>query len=158
LIQSIFFHEKGATMQIKKIVIILLVCSAATVLFIACGGTGTTVGTTPTPTIESTTGNTGISGSSTEVHMSYQSFAQSSVAIRKGSRITLVDDVAVPHTIANGAWDNNSGKPLQETNAPVVRVQLKGNDQQVIGPFTTAGTYHLYCTIHPGMNLTVIVQ
>jgi plastocyanin len=158
LIPSILLHEKGATMLIKKIVIVLLLCSAVTVLFIACGGTGTNVGTTPTPTIVSTTGNTGISGSSTEVHMSYQTFTQSSLTIRKGSRITLVDDVAVPHDIANGSWDNNSGKPLQETNAPVVRVQFKGNDQQVIGPFAIAGTYHLYCTIHPGMNLTDIVQ
>ena len=135
-------------MLIKKIVIILL-CSAATVLFIACGGTGTPDGTT---------GNTGTSGSSTEVHMSYQTFAQSSVTISKGSSITLIDDVAVPHHLANGTWDNNTVQPLKEPNAPTVNVQFNGNDQQVIGPFATAGTYHLYCTIHPGMNLTVIVQ
>jgi len=47
---------------------------------------------------------------------------------------------------------------MKETNAPSVNVQLNGNDQQTIGPFAAAGTYHLYCTIHPGMNLTVIVQ
>ncbi len=27
-----------------------------------------------------------------------------------------------------------------------------------IGPFTTAGIYHLYCSIHVGMNLTIVVQ
>ncbi len=32
------------------------------------------------------------------------------------------------------------------------------NDSHMIGPFPTAGTYHLYCTVHPGMNLTVIVH
>jgi plastocyanin len=89
--------------------------------------------------------------------MSYQTFVQTPVTIRKGSRITLVDDVAVPHAIENGIWDNTA-KPLKETNAPVVNVQLKVNDQEVIGPFISAGTYHLFCTIHPGMNLTVIVQ
>jgi plastocyanin len=26
-----------------------------------------------------------------------------------------------------------------------------------IGPFTTAGVYHLYGTIHTGMNLTILV-
>lgn len=145
-------------MLIKKIVAVLLLCSAATLLFVACGGTGSPGGTIPTPTIGSTAGNTGTSGSSNEVHMSYQIFAQSSVTIRKGSSITLVDDVAVPHAIANGTWDNNTARPFKETNAPPVSVQLQGNDRQVIGPFTTAGTYHLYCTIHPGMNLTVIVQ
>ena len=90
--------------------------------------------------------------------MSSQTFVQSSMTISKGSSLTLVDDVAVPHFIANGTWDNNTARPLKETTAPSVSVQLKGNDQQVIGPFTTAGTYHLYCSIHPGMNLTVIVQ
>ena len=29
---------------------------------------------------------------------------------------------------------------------------------KTIGPFNTAGTFHLYCTVHQGMNLTVIVQ
>ena len=27
-----------------------------------------------------------------------------------------------------------------------------------IGPFTTAGIFHIYCTIHRGMNLTIVVQ
>ena len=142
-------------MLMKKKVLILLLCSAATVLFIACGGTVTPSSTTPPPTIE---GNTGTSGSSTVVHMSFQTFAQPSVTISKGSSITLIDDVAVPHHLANGTWDNNSAQPLDEPNAPMVDVQFSGNDQQVIGPFATTGTYHLYCTIHPGMNLTVIVQ
>jgi hypothetical protein len=26
------------------------------------------------------------------------------------------------------------------------------------GPFTTAGIFHIYCTIHQGMNLTIVVQ
>ena len=146
-------------MLIKKFIIILLLCSTATVLIVACGGTSSQGGTTTsTSTTVNTSGNTGTSESSTTVHMSYQTFVQSSVSIRKGSRITLVDDVAVPHAIANGTWDNNTARPLKETTAPLVNVQLKGNDREVIGPFTAAGTYHLYCTIHPGMNLTVVVQ
>jgi plastocyanin len=27
-----------------------------------------------------------------------------------------------------------------------------------VGPFNTAGTFHLYCSVHLNMNLTVIVQ
>jgi plastocyanin len=141
--------REGAIMMIKRIVVILLLCSAATMLFVDCGGTSTP---------SSAAGNTGTSDSRNEVHMSYQTFIQSSLTISKGSRLILVDNVAVPHHIANGSWDNNTAKPVKETYAPLVNVQLNGNDQQVIGPFTTAGTYHLYCTIHPGMNLTVIVQ
>ena len=145
-------------MLIKKIVIVLLLCTAATLLFVACGGTGTAGGTTNTPSIEGTTGNTGTSGSSVAVHMSFQTFTQPSVTISKGSSITLIDDVPVPHHIANGTWDNNTAKSVKETDAPAINVQLNGNDQEVIGPFTAVGTYHLYCAIHPGMNLTVIAQ
>ena len=49
---------------------------------------------------------------------------------------------------------------MQESGAPVMNnVQISGNgSSQVIGPFNTPGTYHFYCTVHPGMNLTVIVQ
>jgi len=102
--------------------------------------------------------STSLLGNRAEVHLSYTTFTQSSVTIHKGGKITLVDDVAVPHAIANGTWYNNSAQLLRETNAPLVDVQLKGNDQHVIGLFATAGAYHLYCTIHQGMNLTVIVQ
>jgi plastocyanin len=145
--------------MIKRLVVILLLCSTATLLFVACGGTSTPGGTTTgTPTPESSAGNTGMSDSRNEVHMSYQTFVQSSVTISKGSRITPVDGVAVVHQLANGTWDNTAPKLMKETNAPSIDVQLNGKDQQVIGPFTTAGTYHLYCTIHPGMNLTVIVH
>jgi len=142
-------------MMIKKIIVILLLCSVATMIFVACGSTGAPNGTaTSTPTAESTTGNT----SRNEVHMSYQTFNQSSITISKGSSIILIDDVAVPHDITNGTWDNGSAKVLKETGAPAVQVQFKGNDRQTIGPFNAAGTFHLYCNIHPGMNLTVIVQ
>ena len=45
-----------------------------------------------------------------------------------------------------------------EPGAPnVSNVQINDNSTE-IGPFTTAGIYHLYCTIHQGMNLTIIVQ
>ncbi len=49
---------------------------------------------------------------------------------------------------------------MQENGAPVVNnMQFSGSDgSQTIGPFNTIGTFHLYCSVHPGMNLTVIVQ
>jgi len=42
--------------------------------------------------------------------------------------------------------------------APVIRdVTVTGGSIE-IGPFATAGLYHLYCTIHSGMNLAIVVQ
>ncbi|GHO88063.1 cupredoxin domain-containing protein [Dictyobacter formicarum] len=93
------------------------------------------------------------------VHMGNNDFLQSSITIRKGESITLVADTAPPHVITNGSWEGSTPKASKESGAPTVNdVNVNGNSSQAIGPFTTAGTFHLYCTVHPGMNLTVIAQ
>ncbi len=98
------------------------------------------------------------SDQATTVHMSETQFVPTSITIKKGDKLTLVDDVAVVHIIANGRWDSNgTQRPDIEPGAPTVQAQFNGNDQQSIGPFTTVGTFHLYCTIYINMNLTVIV-
>ncbi|QBD75376.1 hypothetical protein EPA93_04910 [Ktedonosporobacter rubrisoli] len=122
---------------------LLLICSLLT--FAACGGA-----ISPATSTEA---------SSPIVHMDSTSFVQPSITIHKGQRIILSADTAVPHIIANGSWDNGAPKKLKEPGAPEVNdVQINGNSQGNIGPFTTAGTFQLYCTIHPNMQLTVIVQ
>ncbi len=124
----------------KKFIAGFVVLTLITVLVVACGG-----------------GSSG-GGGSTDVHMNSTNFTQPSVTISKGSSLNLVDDVAVVHIIQNGSWDNGTPKPATEPGAPTVNVQFQGSDSHMVGPFNTAGTYHLYCTIHPGMNLTVVVQ
>ena len=92
------------------------------------------------------------------VHMGAGSFLQSSVTIAKGSKLLLVDDVSSLHILANGSWQNGVVKAERELGAPSVNnVQVKGNSVE-IGPFNIAGTYHIYCEVHQGMNLTIIVQ
>src|SRR5579885_3843292 len=123
------------------------------------GGTGGAGATTPTPTATSQAGNTGGSASGgTPVHMGDSNFVKNTVTISKGGSLLLIDDAAVPHIIQNGSWNNGTAQQATEAGAPTVQVQFQGNDQHSVGPFTTAGTFHLYCTIHPGMNLTVTVQ
>lgn len=100
--------------------------------------------------------NAGLTGPA--VHMGNAAFLQPSITISKGTSFTLVDDVAVQHIITNGTWVNTTAKPAKESGAPAVNATFAGDDSSSIGPFTTAGTYHLYCTIHPGMILTVVVQ
>ncbi len=92
------------------------------------------------------------------VHMGVSDFAQSSVTISKGSKLLLIDDGSFPHILRNGQWENNTPHSATETGAPSLQsVQVNGNTVG-IGPFTTTGTFHIYCTIHVGMNLTIIVQ
>jgi len=72
--------------------------------------------------------------------------------------LNLVDDAASTHIIANGTWNGTTPKPATESGAPTVNKTYIGNDSGTIGPFNTAGTFKLYCTVHPGMNLTLNVQ
>jgi len=94
-----------------------------------------------------------------QVHMNATNFVQSSITIKKGESITLIDDAQDSHIIANGTWENGTAKSQTEPGAPQVEnLQISGSGQGIIGPFTTAGTYHFYCTVHQGMSLTVVVQ
>ena len=93
-----------------------------------------------------------------QAHMAGASFLETSVNVKKGDMLTLVDDATAQHIIKNGTWNGNTPEPKTESGAPSVDVTLNGNDSATIGPFNTAGTFQLYCTIHPGMNLTVNVQ
>ncbi len=79
--------------------------------------------------------------------------------VPKGEKLLLVDDDSVEHIIQNGSW-TQSGTPQsqEEPGAPVVHNRDIKGGSVTIGPFTTAGVFHLYCTIHRGMNLTVLVQ
>lgn len=127
---------------IKKIYALLVVCSMATLLLVACNSTGAD---------SSTSGN--------QVHMGDTDFVQSSITIKKGERVTLVADTFIAHTIANGTWENGTPKPSKESEAPVVdNVSVGGNSSETVGPFNSVGSFKLYCTIHPGMNLTVVVH
>jgi plastocyanin len=133
----------GGKMMIRKLCILLGLASGIITLLVACG--------TAAPASGVTTSNV--------VHMNGSNFVQSSITIKKGESVTLVADTLIPHIIANGAWENGSPKRAKEPGAPdILDVQVNGNSSQSIGPFTTAGTFKLYCTIHAGMNLTVVVQ
>jgi plastocyanin len=102
-------------------------------------------------------GATNVNGMPT-AHMALDSFVQSTVTVPKGSKLLLVEDVPSTHVLANGYWVNNAAHPATEAGAPSINnLQIKNGSIQ-IGPFNTAGTFHLYCVVHPGMNLTIIVQ
>ena len=92
------------------------------------------------------------------VHMTLDKFSPNVVLLPKGSRLLVVDDASVEHILQNGAWTNGTARTIAESGAPVVHnVDITGGSVE-IGPFNTAGIFHIYCTIHPGMNLTIVVQ
>lgn len=93
------------------------------------------------------------------VHLAPDRFVPDIIALHKGDTLTMVNDTPVPHTIANGTWSaGNKQTPGAEPGAPTIKdVDVNGATVSV-GPFTTPGTYHVYCRLHPGMSLTIIVQ
>ncbi|HEU5227784.1 MAG TPA: plastocyanin/azurin family copper-binding protein [Ktedonobacteraceae bacterium] len=129
----------------RKFLFVFAVFSLVAVFIAACGGSS------------GGTGGTGTTSSNT-VHMNDTNFVQPAITIKKGESVNLVDDVAVVHIIQNGTWNNGVAEPRQEPGAPTVQQNFQGNDQHPIGPFNTAGVFHVYCTVHPGMNLAITVQ
>lgn len=139
--------------------IVLVVIALGTVLLAACARPGTpeaNTGNTPT----STTGGGGSGGcAGTSVHMSASDFVEKCANISKGSKLTLIDDVQVLHIISNGMWDSSGNQvTTKEPGAPTVSdVNINGG-QMDIGPFNTAGTFHIFCSVHLNMNLVVNVK
>jgi len=126
----------------KKLFVMLVVCSAVPLLLAACGTTGS---------------DTSAAGNA--VHMNDTNFVQASVMVKKGESLTLITDTLTPHILANGTWEHGTAKPTTESGAPEVKgMQINGYSSGTIGPFNTAGTFTFYCTIHQGMNLTVVVE
>ena len=97
----------------------------------------------------------------TQVDMGSSQFIQKEVTIHKGESINLVNQPASNHVIANGQWLNGVQDQKTEANAPALPakgVNVPASGSLPIGPFNQAGDFHIYCNIHPGMNLVVHVQ
>jgi hypothetical protein len=93
------------------------------------------------------------------VHMTPSNFVQNVVLVPTGSSLLIVADSSAEHILHYGTWDaHGAPHPLVEPGAPPLQHEdMRGGSMQ-LGPFTTAGVYHLYCTIHQGMNLTIVVE
>ncbi|HYL43857.1 MAG TPA: plastocyanin/azurin family copper-binding protein [Ktedonobacteraceae bacterium] len=97
-------------------------------------------------------------GGEPTVHMGISSFLPASITVPKGSKLLLVDDGSFTHILVNGSWQNGTPKSATESGAPSVNNVQVSSGSIEIGPFTTAGTYHIYCSVHVGMTLTIVVQ
>jgi plastocyanin len=135
--ERLYQPQQGDPM--KKLYVVLLLFSLLSILIVACGGSSTD------------------SDSTNTVHSNDLIFLKDQMTIKKGESITVINDSAVLHVIANGTWKDGIQEALKEPGAPA-GLTIQGNETKIIGPFNTTGVFHLYCTIHPNMNLTVTVQ
>ncbi len=94
-----------------------------------------------------------------KVQMGQSNFLTPTISISKGQSIDLIDTVSSNHVILNGRWNGSTQAPKKEPNAPDVNVTVSAAGQsKTIGPFSTAGTFDIYCNVHQGMNLTITVK
>lgn len=143
--------------MIKKALVALVVMSLLTVAIAACSRDGASSTTSSSPSSVAVASPT--AQPADVVHMNDSQFEQSRITIKKGDSITLIDDSQTLHVIANGTWQSDGlPKYAVEPGAPKIDAQFNWKQSQRLGPFSTAGVFHLYCTIHQGMALTVIVN
>ena len=76
----------------------------------------------------------------------------------KGGTLKVVPAQPSLHILDYGQWNGSSPQTATYPGAPTLKdLQLQSSNVS-IGPFTTAGTFHIYCTVHPNMDLTVVVK
>jgi plastocyanin len=86
--------------------------------------------------------------------MTNSDFANDSITLHVGQRLTLFNNSRVVHVIGPGT--NNHVFP--ERGVPLTGFHLlETNSFLVTGRWETPGSFDLTCTVHPGMNLTVVV-
>lgn len=113
-------------------------------LVVACGGTSSSIG----------------SNNPNTVKLEGQTFATSSITISKGSTIAFLDDPnnGALHILVVG----QNGQAESEQGAPdfggIAGQRVDIGDIWTTPPWNTAGIYHVACTVHPMMNLTVTVK
>ncbi len=92
------------------------------------------------------------------VHLGATNFTTSAITVPQGGKIEFVADSSITHILTYGNWNGNRPQPSTPAGAPALdNRQLTGGSFE-LGPFSTPGTYHIMCTVHPGMMLTVTVS
>jgi plastocyanin len=103
-------------------------------------------------------------GISTTSSLLDMNFSPSTVTVKKGTYLRLVNESSPQHVVYNGYW-TNSGRivPLKEHGLPAITnnhftIEQSQHQEMWLGPFTAAGTFHLYDALHGGMNLIIEVK
>ncbi len=131
----------------KKVVLLLLPVALAALIIVGCGKIPQTGGTSSSTCV-----------TQQKVDMASTTFVESCVNAQANVPFTFNDPassggvhiICVGHNQACKA-DANAPKDLQGTGFQIVQGQTK------VVTFTKPGTYDITCTVHPNMNVTVIV-
>jgi len=98
--------------------------------------------------------------SATTVHLKLLQFTPSELQVKAGTTVTWRSDEGITHTVTSGAVegvDPTSG--LRSAQKPDGRFdhRLGKSGATFSYRFTEPGTYSYFCSIHQGMNASVVV-
>jgi plastocyanin len=92
---------------------------------------------------------------SADVGMVTRDFAKDVVTVHRGDTLTLINDSNAVHVIGPGV---NTHVASPELGNPMTGFHLMQTDSvYTTGRWMRVGTFYLTCTVHPGMNLKVVV-
>jgi plastocyanin len=81
-----------------------------------------------------------------------------SFTIKAGQSLTFTNPSSAEHILVTGV----NGLYMPEKGAPSVFNQAVGktfhSGDKFVYPFTTPGTYHITCTLHPSMEVMITVK
>jgi plastocyanin len=90
-----------------------------------------------------------------DVGMVTQDFGKDVITLHRGERLTLINDSNAVHVIGPGrdtyVYSPQRGNPVTGFHL------MQTNSAYTTPPWQAAGTFQLTCTVHPGMNLKVVV-
>lgn len=153
-----------AKKQLRTLALTLAVFALGSILLVACTRPGTSTGTASTgnsgsPSASATSSSGGGSCASGDtVKTNSTNFEQSCITLSKGATLKVVQDQTSYHILDYGQWNGSTQAPATPAGVPAMKDLTLSGPSVSIGPFTTAGTFHIYCTVHTGMNLTVTVK
>ncbi len=84
------------------------------------------------------------------IHIRNSSFVPGRIVIKKGTKVTWINDDSMQHNVVASNVDNSGGLPTQNS--------LLGKDGSYSFTFNTAGTFDYHCAPHPFMTGTVVVE
>jgi len=81
------------------------------------------------------------------------------ISIKKGQTVTWVGGDNIGHTLVQGTYEVGPDTlRTKQTDDKAFNLDLTMKGQTVSHTYPTAGTFTYYCTIHKGMNGTVVVS
>ena len=88
------------------------------------------------------------------IGMDHEVFTVKDLTVHRGETVTLVNDSRWMHIIGpgdRGSLEEADGLPMHE------RVLMPTNDHYTTARWDVPGTYHLTCSMHPEMNVKIVV-